>query len=74
MPTGLSRWDGGGGERSTDGAVLLAGYCVLLLAVLLGPASIPADGIAWIGDTAARLGVPDRLLVVTACSSSSTWA
>ena len=41
----------------------MAAYCVLLLGVLLGPASVPTDGVGWIGDVAARLGAPDRLLV-----------
>jgi glycopeptide antibiotics resistance protein len=41
----------------------MAGYGVLLLGILLGPASLPADGISWIGDVALRLGAPDRLLV-----------
>ena len=44
-------------------AVLMAAYCVLLLGVLLVPASIPSNGVDWIGDVAARLGAPDRLLV-----------
>ena len=41
----------------------MAAYCVLLLGVLLGPASVPSNGVDWIGDVAARLGAPDRLLV-----------
>jgi glycopeptide antibiotics resistance protein len=41
----------------------MVGYCALLLVVLLGPVSVPSDGVGWIGDVAARLGAPDRLLV-----------
>jgi glycopeptide antibiotics resistance protein len=41
----------------------MVGYCALLLVVLLGPVSVPSDGVGWIGDVAARLGAPDPLLV-----------
>ena len=53
------------GERFSrrTAALVMAGYCVLLLGVLLGPASVPSGGVGWIGDVAARLGAPDRLLV-----------
>ena len=41
----------------------MVGYCVLLLVVLLGPASVPTEGVTGIGEVAARLGAPERLLV-----------
>ena len=41
----------------------MGGYCILLLSVLLGPASVPSTGVGWMGDAAARLGAPDLLLV-----------
>lgn len=44
-------------------AVLAAGYCVCLVAVLLGPADVPNAGVTWLAEAARRAGAPERLLV-----------